>query len=203
MIQGLTYQEGIFMRNILRNTTHLAMHIVKEYITADSVVVDATCGNGYDTLALARCHPAVLYAFDIQEKAVEATKQRLSANGFDAELKSGRIRVICDNHDAAGQYLTCGIDAAVFNLGYLPGSDKSITTTSSCTVNAVRECLKLLNRNGIISITMYSGHAEGSLEKNAVLDFAAGLDSSEYHVVFTQMLNQPSDPPETLFITRK
>ena len=67
------------MTNIIRNTTGFAMHIIKEYITPYSIVVDATCGNGHDTLHLAQCRPKRLYAFDIQEQAVASTRGTFSS----------------------------------------------------------------------------------------------------------------------------
>ena len=200
------------MSNIIRNTTSLAMHIVKEYVSSESTVIDATCGNGHDTLNLARLYPAKLLAFDIQESAVENTVRRLSDNGFTKQLQTGSIRVINDSHENLTSYVLSGginteekqcIDAVVFNLGYLPGGDKAITTYAGSTLNAVKTALSILKRDGIICVTMYGGHPEGKAEKDELVNFAQNLDSHIYHTAYINMLNQPNDPPEILLITIK
>ena len=74
------------MANLIRQTTELALHIVRPYVTPDSTVIDATCGNGHDTLALAQMNPAKLYAFDIQEDAIRTTTALLEANGYSKSI---------------------------------------------------------------------------------------------------------------------
>lgn len=191
------------MANIIRNTTNFAMHTIKEYIRPDSTVVDATCGNGHDTLKLAQCGPRQLYAFDIQPQAVQSTTERLINGGFESALTSGSIKVICSSHTDLNDYVKTNIDAAVFNLGYLPGSDKTVTTCPDTTTAAVFKCLDKLNPGGIVSVIMYSGHPGGKEEKNALVNAVRKLDSSRFHAAYINMLNQPSDPPEILFITKK
>ena len=178
------------MTNIIRNTTGFAMHIIKEYITPDSIVVDATCGNGHDTLHLAQCGPKRLYAFDIQEQAVASTRDLLVSEGLSEALASGRIKLICASHSDIDAYISSPIDVAVFNLGYLPGCDKAVTTRSGTTSAA-------------LSMTMYSGHPGGREEKEELLETAEALDPGIYHCAYISMINQPSDPPEILLITRK
>ena len=91
----------------------------------------------------------------------------------------------------------------MFNLGYLPGGDKEITTCTETTMKAIQRAAGLLIKGGLLSVTMYSGHREGAKEKAELLDFAKGLDSKMYHVAYVNMLNQPNCPPELLLITRK
>ena len=191
------------MTNIIRNTTGFAMHIIKEYITPDSIVVDATCGNGHDTLHLAQCGPKRLYAFDIQEQAVTSTRELLVSEGLGDSLDSGRIKLICDSHASIHTYVSSPIDVAVFNLGYLPGSDKTVTTRSETTSDALSCCLDRLSTGGLICITVYSGHPGGREEKEELLKTAESLDPGIYHAAYISMINQPSAPPEILLVTRK
>lgn len=190
-------------RNIIRSTTELALHIAGSYITSDSIAVDATCGNGHDTLALAKLSPAMLYAFDIQQSAIEATHARLEAEGFSQQLADGSIRLIMDSHENMAAHISRPVDAVMFNLGYLPGADKHITTSAPSTISAVKTALAMLNRNGLICITMYSGHSSGAEEKAELLAFASKLDPHDFHVSYISMTNQPNNPPEILLITRK
>ena len=119
------------MSNLIKNITEFALYLVQGYVSEGDVVVDATCGNGYDTLRLAQLSPAKLYAFDIQQEAVDATKKRLREAGFAEKLEDGAIEVICDSHEHLTDHVKTFIQAAVFNLGYLPGADKGCTTSAS------------------------------------------------------------------------
>lgn len=184
------------MENILRITTALAKTVCEAYLGPDAVAVDATCGNGHDTLWLAqRCRK--VYAFDVQPEAVSATCARLREHGFD------HAEVICDSHEALLQYVDTPVDLVLFNLGYLPGGDKQITTCGETTLAALNAALSLLKVNGLISVVLYWGHPEGKKEREAVLHWAASLDPGQYHCVRTDMLNQGNCPPEVLWITRK
>ena len=204
--RGNWNQEAIGMNkmaNLIRQTTQLALHIVRPYVTPDSTVIDATCGNGHDTLALAQMNPAKLYAFDIQEDAVRATTALLEANGYSKSIADGRFILRCASHESMGDYASGPVSAVLFNLGYLPGGDKEITTKKASTLNAVQTAMELLETDGVICITMYSGHDAGKEEKSALLDFAETLDAKQWHTAYISMPNQKHDPPEILLITRK
>ena len=191
------------MSNLIKNITEFALYLVQGYVSEGDVVVDATCGNGYDTLRLAQLSPAKLYAFDIQQEAVDATRKRLREAGFAEKLKDGAIEVICDSHEHLTDHVKTFIQAAVFNLGYLPGADKGCTTSASSTMRAVRSCLSRLEPDGLVCITMYSGHPAGRQEKEHLLAFAENLDKRQWHCAYINLINQPAAPPEILLITRK
>ncbi|MDO4177052.1 MAG: class I SAM-dependent methyltransferase [Bacillota bacterium] len=206
------------MSNLIQSTTKLAMHIAAPYIRPDATLVDATCGNGHDSLALAqalfadnakadadtdaKADAGRLYAFDIQHQAVEATKTLLEGEGFGEQITKGSIRLICDSHENMDQHLDHA-DVIIFNLGYLPGGDKTLTTTAETTMTAIKDALLLLDAGGLICITMYSGHEAGAYEKAQLLQFAERLDSKQWHVAYINMINQANNPPEILLITRK
>ena len=191
------------MENIIRQTTEFAMHIVRAYVGPGDTVVDATCGNGHDTLALAAMDPARLYAFDVQEDAVRATTKLLEDNGYGKSITAGRIIIRQLAHEDMGGVITAPVKVVVFNLGYLPGGDKTVTTKAETTLAAVQAAMELLQKDGLICITMYSGHPEGKREKEALLDFSEGLDAGAWHTAYISMPNQKHDPPEILLITRK
>ena len=198
------------MENIIRQTTKLALHLVRPYVTPDAAVVDATCGNGHDTLALAEMTPARIYAFDIQEQAVRATTELLQSHGYSKSIADGRITVCCRAHEQMGTVVprgdspsTAPVRAVIFNLGYLPGGDKERTTRADSTLAALRAAMELLAPDGVICITMYSGHPEGKREKTALLEFASALDAGKWHTAYISMPNQKHDPPEILLLTRK
>ena len=191
------------MSNLITKTTELAMYIASAYTFPGCVIIDATCGNGHDTLALASAGPSKLYGFDIQKQAVENTLSLLRSEGYDNKLENGTISIICDSHSNMPSHVTIPVDLIVFNLGYLPGGDKTVTTSISETKKAIINSLELLNKNGLLCITMYSGHEEGFAEKEMLIQMAEALDPKVYHAAYVNFVNQHNAPPEILLITRK
>ena len=185
-------------KNILRETTALARVICGQYADKTAIAVDATCGNGHDTLWLADMFSKVL-SFDVQQGAVAMTQKLMADNDIE------NVTVIKDSHSNMTEYLSEADDIAlvVFNLGYLPGGDKSLVTKSETTLAALRQALKLIRKDGLVCVTMYWGHEGGAEEREAVLKWAASLDKREFHCMRTDMINQTGTPPETLFITKK
>ncbi len=201
--------------NLIQRTTEFALYIARAYAKPGDTLIDATCGGGHDTLALAGMQPGKLYAFDIQPEAIDRTRSLLEESGYAEALADGTITLCCAGHEQMGAYLRGEADTdpdprtetfaalILFNLGYLPGGDKTVTTRTDTTLAAVQGALPLLKKDGLICITMYSGHPEGAEEKRALLAFAEGLDSKRWHVSYVSMLNQKHDPPEILLISRK
>ena len=183
-------------KNILSRTTELAKVICEKYANKEKTAIDATCGKGHDTLWLAERFGRV-YAFDIQEKAAEATRQLVKSRGFQ------NVKVINDSHEKMAEYVHEKVKLVMFNLGYLPGGDKEIVTETASTLKAIEAALSLLEKDGLVCITMYPGHPQGAREKAALIRMAAGLDKSQYHCVRTDMVNQSEGAPEILFITLK
>ncbi len=182
--------------NIITQINELSRLLWKPYVNEDSIAVDATCGNGHDTLYLAdKCR--FVHGFDIQPAAIEATEDLLRRNGRE------NYALYCASHELMKEYVREKVSLIVFNLGYLPKGDKDITTMAASTIRALAESLELLKTNGLISITMYWGHQQGREERQAVLDFCRQLDPGRYHCVYLNMLNQPHNPPEIVLITKK
>ena len=182
--------------NVLKNTTALALTMCLQYVDETAVAVDATCGNGHDTLWLAQRFEKV-YGFDIQKNAIDTTAARIDAAGLE------NVELIHDSHARMAEYVKEQPRLIIFNLGYLPGGDKCVSTESGSTLEALQQALRLLAVDGLLCITMYQGHCEGYRERLKVLDWAKSLDKSTYHCVRTDMVNQPNNPPEVLWITRK
>lgn len=191
------------MSNLLTKTTELAMYIASSYTFPGCVIVDATCGNGHDTLALASAEPSKLYAFDIQQQAVSNTTELLRSEGYGEHIENGTISIICDSHRNMPVHVTGHADLIVFNLGYLPGGDKTVTTSAAETIDAVTSSLDLLSKGGLLCITMYSGHEVGLAEKEQLMEMAESLDPKVYHAAYVNFINQHNSPPEILLITRK
>lgn len=193
--------------NLIVKTTALVMNIVKEYVNVGDTVVDCTMGNGYDSLSLAQMagcgKGGKLVAMDIQTAALWGTQALLEENGFK-ELEDNGIRLIRDSHENIDKYVKAGEPSAiVFNLGFLPGHDKKIVTSVRSTIPAIRKAIELVRENGIVSVTTYTGHAEGREEKERLSEMLAALPSKKYHVAHVDMINQKKTAPGVFFITRK
>ena len=103
----------------------MAERLLKDKLVGAKCAVDATCGNGHDTLLLAKTSPrdAIIWAFDIQPVAL-ANTQKLLAEHHLAE----KVRLIESCHSHIAEYVHEPVDVAMFNLGYLPGGEISLTT---------------------------------------------------------------------------
>lgn len=162
----------------------IARALVAGWVHAGDTVVDATVGNGHDTLYLAKLVGPTgrVVGFDVQAAAILATRQRLEAAGQTAELHE-------ESHAALPDHVGPGLAAAMFNLGYLPGANKAVTTRREETLPALAAALALLRPGGGITVVCYPGHAGGDAEADAVNAWAAGLAPKEYCAVRCHGLN--------------
>lgn len=138
----------------------------EKFIKKGDITVDATCGNGNDTLMLSKLSKKV-FAFDIQKEAIENTKNLLKKNVVD------NVSLINDSNENIDKYLNFykeKISLILFNLGYLPGGNKNIMTNSKSTLMAIKKCLKYLNRKGILLVVCYP-HQEGKKESQMILKY--------------------------------
>lgn len=160
--------------------------------------VDATCGNGFDTLFLCKLagKNGRVTGLDVQKEAVERTITLLSSN-----LEFVNYDIILESHEFINNHITNKIDAAVFNLGYLPYSDKTITTKGDTTLRALKNIIPLLNDDGRIYITTYITHDTGD-EIKEILNFLKSLDKTKFNVLHINLINKENTPPE-LFIIEK
>lgn len=178
----------------MKRPLEMAHDFLAQVITREDIVVDATMGNGHDTLFLAKLAKQV-YAFDIQEQALEKTNQRLQAAGLT------NVQLILQGHETVDQFVS-ELKAAIFNLGYLPSADKSIITRPHTTIGALEKLCHMLVRGGRIAIMIYYGHEGGDLEKDAVLNYVSQLPQQEYTATIYRTLNQVNNPPFLVMIEK-
>ena len=169
----------------------LEKQFLSAHIKEKTVAVDFTMGNGHDTLFLSNAigSEGKLYAFDIQQQAVDNTKKRLVENNAP-----NNYTLIKDSHSNVKEYVKEKIDVGVFNLGYLPGGDKRITTLRETTIPAVQSALDLLNADGIILIAIYPGHAEGEIEGKLLTEMLSTLERKQICVSRFTIINSPTSP---------
>lgn len=175
--------------------------IVDNFVSNYDILIDATCGNGYDSMYLADKINAggSLYLFDIQKEAINSTKSKLSK----IENKEFDTIYINDGHQYLDKYVKESIDCIIYNLGYLPGLNKRIKTKKGSTILSLKKSLKLLNKKGLIILVLYSGHQGGDLERDAVLDLASNLNYKKYNVLHYHFINQKNKPSEVVVIKNR
>ena len=176
-----------------------ARQLLRDTIIPGETVVDATAGNGNDTEFLAQHvgDSGHVFAFDIQQAALDATGIRLG------ELNE-RVTLVLDSHENVKQYIKRQIGGAVFNLGYLPHSeDLTIVTTPDSTIKAIDIMLGMLKKGGIIAISVYDGHEGGSEERDALLDYVKNLHQADVHVIRYELVNQRNHPPFLIALEKK
>ena len=174
------------------NTIKFTRDIINRNIKSGDTCVDCTLGNGNDISLLSKIVGAsgLVYGFDIQKIAVDRTFKRLSNEGLIENTV-----LINDSHENINKYIDEKIDLFIYNLGYLPKGDKSIKTNKDSTLKSISSSLELLNENGLILITSYTGHDGGMEEKEAIEGFLIDLNQAEYNVLKYDFLNQKNFAP--------
>lgn len=181
-----------------------AHKLMEERVQAGETVIDATAGNGVDTVFLAKQvgTGGIVYAFDIQETAIACT-----AACCAQEVPGHRVELVLRSHaelaDAIPVEHHGRIAAVAFNLGYLPGHDHGTVTLPDSTLAALQAAAGLLRRGGIITIVLYTGHPGGPEEAEAVEAWAAALPQADYQVLTYRFLNQRNRPPYVIAIEKR
>ncbi|GAE34216.1 class I SAM-dependent methyltransferase [Halalkalibacter akibai] len=181
-----------------------ARFLLEQALQPGDHAVDCTVGNGHDTLFLANLvgKDGFVYGFDIQEQAILKASDRLK----DQNLLS-RVDLFQTGHEHVRQSIPTQhhskLKGAIFNLGYLPGGDKSIVTQPTSTLAAVSALLEMMPAGGLIVLVIYHGHEEGKQEKTSVLSFVEQIDQRLAHVLKYEFINQANHPPFVVAIEKR
>lgn len=177
-----------------------AQLFVRNHIAPGDCCIDATAGNGNDTQFLCELvgSSGRVVAMDLQQAAIENTRQRLRASNVQTTVVYAH-----DSHAQIADYAEPGsVSCIMYNLGWLPGADHSVQTTAESTLASLQAALPLLKPGGILSLCIYSGKDTGFQEKEAVLAFAKRLEKP-FTVLALEYYNRPNHPPMNLFILRQ
>ena len=162
---------------------------ILKHLNVGDTVADFTMGNGHDTLFLSKAvgESGRVFAFDIQQAALESTRARLTEN-----YAPENYTLICDSHHNAKNYIDGKIKVGMFNLGYLPGSDKSVTTKRETTLAAIDAAIDLMDSDAILLIAVYPGHEEGEIEGELINARLSQLDRKKYCCAKFRIINSPT-----------
>ena len=172
------------------NVLNLVKAAILPALAKAKVVVDATAGNGNDTLFLAEHtgDEAKIYAFDIQQAALDNTRMKTAAY-------AQRIVYVLRSHAELDCVVAEDIDLAMFNLGYLPGEGHNVTTQVESTREALRQVLAKLSLNGVCVLVVYPGHEAGAQEAAMLEDYLSALVKQDYTVGCYRLLNHSRTAP--------
>jgi SAM-dependent methyltransferase len=179
-------------RKGLYGAVPLAHYLLRERLKTGDCAVDATCGNGQDTLLLAALvgSSGKVWAFDVQGAALAKTGERLAAAGLEH-----CVRLVHAGHERLAEFVMEPLQAVVFNLGYLPAGDREIRTAAATTQAALQQAAAQLQSGGFILIAVYTGHAGGMEEWRAVHKWCAALLPHEFNVWQSRQLNRGETAP--------
>lgn len=171
---------------------------INNFVSAGDTAIDATAGNGNDTLKLCKAvgENGFVFSFDIQREAIAQTQKLILENGYS------NAKLILDSHSNMDKYISSHVKCVIFNLGYLPGGDHSMHTKGETTIEAIKKALNLICDDGFIAIMIYYGKNSGTDEKEAVMQFLKILDHKKYTVTVHDFFNRPNNPPVTAIITK-
>lgn len=180
--------------------TEWCARFIREQVMEGDICIDATMGNGSDTLLLScLCgKTGHVFAFDIQEQALVSTKTKLQQ-----ENAPENYTLIHASHTEMQQYAEKeSVSCIVFNFGYLPGGDHKLATTKETSIPAMEQALSLLKKEGILSLCIYSGGDSGFEERDAVLAWLKTLDSRKFLVIKNDFYNRPNHPPIPVLVIK-
>lgn len=182
-----------------KSARHWAEELIRQAVEPGARVIDATMGNGYDTQWLAELvgESGHVYGFDIQLEAVNRTRDRLAAAGLE-----NRATLFHAGHEHIAELVGEPVDAAVFNLGWLPGTDKALRTRAETTLTAVNAALDRLKEGALMTICVYPGHPEGRDELDRLIAWGRALPGEKYDVMARAYLNQSGDPPVLIAVKK-
>lgn len=193
------------LKPIDRNILAVVHQWLQDILAPGDTAIDATVGNGHDTLFLAQSvgKKGQVYGFDIQADALTTAQERLEEAGI-----ATRVTLLNQGHEylreALPQQAPATLKAIMFNLGYLPGHQaKDVITQPETTRRALEQAIDLLAPGGLITLVLYTGHPGGGEEAQAVIDWASTLDPRHYTVVRYELLNQKNHPPYAIGIAKR
>ncbi len=177
----------------------LAHRIISEKYSSIEYGVDATCGNGFDTLFLAGlCNPeGMIFSFDIQEEALDKAEKLLNENNLPAG-----VMFVKTGHENIEGVIKPKVDVVMFNLGFLPNSNSKICTEPETTISSLNSATKILNDGGIITIICYPGTEEGRVETLEVNKWLNELDKDKFSLN-EYLSDNPDNTTPVLYVVEK
>lgn len=184
----------------LANIHKIVDLLLSTYLQKGSICIDATLGNGFDSLKIYKALHAdcKIYAFDIQNIAINKSKELFQSNNISLD----KINFINDSHEHVDKYVQEEVDFFIMNLGYLPQGDKSITTTYQSVLVFLEKVFHLMKKGSFGLIVFYPGHPSGQEEYFKTIEYLSNLNQKEINVIKIEQMNQMNKPPKLVMVER-
>jgi hypothetical protein len=184
-----------------------AHNLIRDVLHTGDIAVDATVGNGHDTLFLVeQVSPSGrVFGFDIQLAAIESTRAKVGSHCNVSQLQKSLTLIQASHADMSDKipvHYHGNISAIMFNLGYLPGGDKSIITRTDSTVTALNSASRILSSNGIITVLTYPGHQGGDQETDQVKNWCEQLDEDQFKISIIYSSENKESAPKLFAILK-
>ncbi|MDQ0160908.1 class I SAM-dependent methyltransferase [Alkalibacillus salilacus] len=176
---------------------------ISDTLKSGDIAVDATLGNGHDSVALSKevGSNGLIYSFDIQQSAIDQAQSLFTQSNIN------NITSIKLGHEQAKDYLIeqgiTSIGGVIFNLGFLPGGDESITTQADSTIQAIEGLFELLMPHRMIVIVIYPGHDSGQIEKDLLIQHLQNQPAAKMDVAMYHMVNRSNKAPFVVGLYKK
>ena len=155
---------------------------LKPVLHSQAICVDATIGNGKDSQYLLDQHVKKVYGFEIQKEVLESVN-----------ISDSRFYPILDGHEKMARYIHEEVDAIIFNFGFCPNGDTTITTLPETSLQAVKASLQMLKRKGRLALVLYP-HQYSLQEQNTIEAFLKTLSAHDFQIYKIQALNVKNMP---------
>lgn len=178
----------------------ISKNVISQVVKSGDICIDATAGRGFDTAFLCELvgESGKVVSFDIQQSAIDSTAQLLAERGL-----SDRAELVLGSHTDMDKYASPkSISCITFNFGWLPGGDHNVHTEKASSLKAVEKSLSLLKEGGLLSMIIYYGRENGFEERDALLEYAKSIESSEFTVVTADFSNRTNCYPIPVFVYR-
>src|SRR5699024_1093846 len=180
---------------MMKSILQYSHHLLAKTLDSGDTAIDATCGNGHDTVFLCQAvgEKGHVYGFDIQDAAIANTKKRLR------NKKLTNATIIKDSHSNFQHHgpvdrLT-RLGGAIFNLGWLPGSDKSLIRKADSTILALAGLLEHIQTGRMVVLVVYHRHPAVDDEKHHLMQYTPHSNQKHFHVVYDGLIDQKNKPP--------
>jgi hypothetical protein len=191
-------EHEIQLSELSERPTEAAHSLVRNHVKPGDQVVDATIGNGHDTIFLAEWvgPSGHVDGFDIQNEAIDSTHQKLR----DHSIKHVTLHQL--GHETMDSIVEAPVKAVMFNLGYLPGENKELITLAHTTLTALQKSVELLALDGIVTLVVYTGHPGGQEESEAVHAFCRSLNPEQHTTTIFKSASAKASAPFLISIVR-
>lgn len=203
LLREYNRQENARVPNSAYSHLVMAQNMWREVVESGDVCIDATCGNGHDSAFIAQLLDLTsgqgqLYCMDVQEVALRNTKARILEKVIltDDDQFNNSVHLFQRNHRTFPEEIKeNSVKLIVYNLGYLPGGDKNITTRKTDTLQSIIIAITLLKTGGLLSILCYRKHSIEAMEESIEIEkVLSELDPGSFRSFSHAPINWPLAP---------